>query len=129
VDAAGAGGIGVVTDRGDRIAIVGAGPGGLCAARWLQDQGLDVDLIERNPDIGGIWDIRFPCSPMYESAHFISSKTLSGFRDLPMPDDYPDYPGHRQVLAYLRAYADKHHLRRAAQFDTPVARAWPDAEA
>ena len=60
------------------------------------------------PDLGGIWDIRFPGSPMYESAHFISSRTLSGFRDFPMPESYPDYPSHRQVLAYLRDYAERH---------------------
>lgn len=129
MDAGGAGGLGVVIERGDRIAVVGAGPGGLCAARWLRDQGLAFDLIERNPDVGGIWDIRFPGSPMYESAHFISSKTLSGFRDFPMPASYPDYLGHRQVLAYLRAYAAEHGLRPKAEFDTTVARAWPEGEA
>ena len=116
-------------DRRDRLAIVGAGPGGLCAARWLQDQGLDFDLLDRNPDAGGIWDIRFPGSPIYESAHFISSKTLSGFRDFPMPDDFPDYPGHRQVLAYLQAYADKHGLRAKAEFNTSVKQARPDGDA
>src|SRR5262245_23382852 len=116
-------------DRGDRLAIVGAGPGGLCAARWLQELGLAFDLLERNADAGGIWDICFPGSPMYESAHFISSRTLSGFRDFPMPDNYPDYPGHRQVLAYLRAYADRHGLRAKAEFATPVERAAPDGGA
>lgn len=115
-------------DRHERLAIVGAGPGGLCAARWLQDQGLAFDLIERHPDAGGIWDIGFPGSPMYESTHFISSKTLSGFRNFPMPDAYPDYPGHRQVLAYLRAYADEHGLREKAEFGTVVTRARPEGD-
>ncbi len=116
-------------DRTDRLAIVGAGPGGLCAARWLADRGLAFDLIERHRDVGGIWDIGFPGSPMYESAHFISSKTLSGFRDFPMPDDYPDYPNHRQILAYLRAYADRHGLRERAELGAPVARARPEGDA
>jgi hypothetical protein len=108
-------------DRGsDTIAIVGAGPAGLCAARWLQAHGLSFDLLERQQDVGGIWDIAAPGSPMYESAHFISSKTLSGFRDFPMPDDYPDYPGHRQILRYLRAYADRHALKARTQFGARV---------
>jgi cation diffusion facilitator CzcD-associated flavoprotein CzcO len=110
----------------DRYAVVGAGPGGLCAARWLQELGIPFDLLERQPDLGGIWDIRFPNSPMYESAHFISSKTLSAFRDLPMPESYPDYPSHRQVLAYLHAYADKHGLRAHAQFGAAVREARPE---
>ncbi len=109
-----------VIDRSDRYVVIGAGPGGLCAARWLADQGLAFDLLERHPDVGGIWDIGFAGSPMYESAHFISSRTLSGFRDFPMPDDYPDYPGHRQILGYLRAYADRHAVRKNAEFGVVV---------
>ena len=108
-----------------RYAVIGAGPGGLCAARWLSALDIPFDLLERQADVGGIWDIRFPGSPMYESAHFISSKTLSGFRDFPMPDAYPDYPSHRQVLAYLRAYADRHGLRAHAQFHSAVREARP----
>jgi len=114
-------------DRRDRIAIVGAGPGGLCAARWLGAHGIEYDLLERNPRIGGIWDIDAPGSPMYESAHFISSKTLSGFRDFPMPASYPDYPGHRPILEYLRAYADRHGLAARIEHGVAVDRAEPDA--
>jgi cation diffusion facilitator CzcD-associated flavoprotein CzcO len=42
-----------------------------------------------------------------------------------MPADYPDYPSHRQVLAYLRAYADRHRLRERAELGTAVARVRP----
>ena len=42
-----------------------------------------------------------------------------------MPDGYPDYPGHRQVLAYLRAYADRHGLRERAELGISVARVRP----
>jgi cation diffusion facilitator CzcD-associated flavoprotein CzcO len=115
-----------LTPAPDRYAIIGAGPGGLCAARWMSALGLPFDLIERHPDLGGIWDIRFPGSPMYESAHFISSKTLSAFRDFPMPEGYPDYPSHRQVLAYLHAYADRHGLRAHAQFGSAVREVRPE---
>ena len=89
------------------VAVVGAGPSGLILARRLAATGASFEVFERNDDVGGIWDIDAPGSPMYESAHFISSRTLSGFPDFPMPDDYPDYPDHRRVLAYIRAYADR----------------------
>jgi hypothetical protein len=112
----------------EKIAIVGAGPAGLCAARWLQAQDVPFELLERQRDVGGIWDMDAPGSPMYESAHFISSKTLSGFRDFPMPEDYPDYPGHRLILRYLRAYAERHRLRATAQFGASVKAARPDSE-
>lgn len=111
----------------DRIAIIGAGPGGVCAARWLMANGIPFDLLERSKDVGGIWDIAAPGSPIYESAHFISSKTLSGFRDFPMPEEYPDYPSHRQILQYLRAYADRHGIRQRAQFGVTVKDARPES--
>ncbi len=105
--------------------LVGAGPAGLAAARWLTALGLPFEGFERHPDVGGIWNIAFPGSPMYESAHFISSKTLSGFRDFPMPESYPDYPSHRQILRYLEAYAARFDLRRHFRFGVSIEDARP----
>lgn len=87
------------------VGIVGAGPAGLAAAEALNRAGVDFEVLERHDAIGGIWDIDNPGTPMYESAHFISSKTLSGFAGYPFADDLPDYPTRLQVLAYLRAFA------------------------
>jgi cation diffusion facilitator CzcD-associated flavoprotein CzcO len=115
----------MLDDRSDRHLVIGAGPGGLAAVRWLTACGVPFEVVERQRDVGGIWDIEAAGSPMYESAHFISSRTLSAFRDLPMPAGYPDYPGHRQVLSYLRAYADRHGARQRTEFATEVVRARP----
>ncbi|WWD21421.1 hypothetical protein CI109_105906 [Kwoniella shandongensis] len=38
------------------VAIIGAGPSGVPAARQLRDAGLDVTLIERQDKIGGLWN-------------------------------------------------------------------------
>jgi len=108
--------------------LVGAGPAGLSAARWLKALGVPFEAFERNPDVGGIWNIGFPGSPMYESAHFISSKTLSGFRDFPMPESYPDYPSHRQILRYIENYAAHFDLRGHFRFGVAIESAAPDAD-
>ncbi len=105
------------------VCVVGAGPAGLTLARQLADTTATYEVFERNHEVGGIWDIDAPGSPMYESAHFISSRRLSGFPGFPMPDDYPDYPNHRQILAYVRAFADHFELRRNITFNTAVDRA------
>ena len=105
---------------------MGAGPAGLAAARWLKALDVPFEAFERNPDVGGIWNIDFKDSPMYESAHFISSRTLSGFRDFGMPDSYPDYPSHRQILRFIESYADRHDLRRRFRFGVAIEAARPD---
>lgn len=102
------------------ICIIGAGPAGLAVARALTERGLDYVHLERHSGAGGAWDIDNPGGPMYDSAHFISSRTVSGFSGYPMPDDYPDYPGHAQILQYLRAFADAYGLTERIRFDSEV---------
>lgn len=103
--------------------VVGAGAAGLAAARHLKAAGIPFEVIERERDVGGIWDASLPHSPVYRSTHLISSKPLTQFPDFPMPAEYPDYPGHAQVLAYLRAYARRHALYDAIRFGQEVRRA------
>jgi cation diffusion facilitator CzcD-associated flavoprotein CzcO len=107
-------------DRTGAVCVIGAGPAGLAAARALRARGLDYDQVERHTDVGGIWDIDAPGSPMYEAAHFISSKTMSGFSGFPMNDGFPDYPSHRQVLGYLRGFAKHYGLRDRIEFGVSV---------
>ncbi|MFE9324231.1 flavin-containing monooxygenase [Nocardia sp. NPDC052278] len=103
------------------ICIIGAGPAGLAVARALRERNIDYTHLERHTDVGGLWDIENPGGPMYETAHFISSKTVSGFSGYPMPEAYPDYPGHRQILAYLQSFADAYGLSERIEFGVEVA--------
>lgn len=108
------------------VAVIGAGPAGLTLARRLAATNTTFKVFEKNADVGGIWDINAPNSPMYESAHFISSRTKSGFPGFPMPDSYPDYPKHDMILRYIQDFADTYNLRRHVRFNTGVARARQD---
>ncbi|KND40525.1 MULTISPECIES: flavin-containing monooxygenase [Streptomyces] len=100
--------------------VIGAGPAGLAVARALAERDLPYTHIERHTGPGGLWDIDNPGSPMYESAHFISSKTLSGFGGYPMPDHFADYPPHRQILSYLTSFAEAYGLADRIEFGTEV---------
>ena len=108
-----------------RYCLIGAGPAGLVTARALVAEGVPFDWYERNPDVGGIWDIAHDGSPMYESAHFISSRFVSGFAGYPMPAHYPDYPTWEQVRDYTRAFARDHGLYDHVTLGTPVRSAVP----
>ena len=58
----------------DCIALIGAGPMGLAAAKLMAQLGLPFQGFEMHDDVGGLRDIDGPRSTMYESAHLISSK-------------------------------------------------------
>jgi cation diffusion facilitator CzcD-associated flavoprotein CzcO len=109
-----------IHDCGDTVCIIGAGPGGLCMARALKRQGLSYEQFERHSGVGGVWDINNPGTPMYESAHFISSRDLSGFLDYPMPKLFPDYPSNRQILEYVNSFAHAFDLYANIRFNTSV---------
>ncbi len=97
-----------------RIGIIGAGPCGLTAIKNMLAQGLDnVVCYDDGAAIGGNWAyVEDPArTSVYDSTHIISSKPLSGFEDFPMPADFPDFPSHRQMLAYFETYADHFKLR------------------
>jgi hypothetical protein len=107
---------------GGRVCVVGAGAAGLCAARHLLERGLAVDVLERESDIGGIWNAALPVARVYESTEMISSKPFTQFPDFPMPDRFPDYPHHTQVLEYLRSYAAAFGLGEHVELGAGVAR-------
>ena len=78
--------------------------------------------------MGGLWDIEAPRSTMYESAHLISSKTMTEFDDFPMGDHVAEYPSHREMAAYFRAFADHFDLRQHYRFGAEVTEVSPLGE-
>ncbi len=100
--------------------VVGAGSSGIAAGRALKQHGIPFEIIEREDDIGGNWYYGKPHSSVYKSTHLISSKTMTEYPEYPMPKDYPDYPSHEQVCAYLRDYARHFGLYPHIQFNTSV---------
>ena len=114
-----------VIDRTDRYLVVGAGSSGLAAAKNLRDRGFAVDVVEREPGLGGNWNFGAATSRVYDSTRMISSKPFTQFPDFPMQDADPDYLHHEQVLAYFERYAAHFGLYDVIEFDTEVASAVP----
>ncbi len=109
----------------DRFCVLGAGTSGLAVAKNFQQAGIPFDCLEREDDLGGNWNFGKSNSSVYASTHLISSKRLTEYTDYPMPDDYPEFPGHRQVLAYVRGYAKQFDLIKHIQFNTSVEKVEP----
>ena len=108
-----------------KAAIVGGGPAGLAMGQALQHFGIDFEIIEQNDDFGGLWNRDWDKSPIYDSAHFISSRTMSHFAGYPMPSHWPDYPRHDQILEYTRSFAKETGMYDKARLGVEVTGASP----
>lgn len=111
-----------------KIAIIGAGPSGITAAKNLFDQGLtDVTLFDRGDEVGGNWvfDSRSGHSSVFETTHIISSRQYSQYHDYPMPESYPDYPNHRLLKDYFQSYAQHFGVTGRVRFRTLVEQCRP----
>ena len=114
-----------VIDRSDRYCVIGAGSSGLAAAKNLRQQGIAVDVLERQDEIGGNWCYGKPDSSVYASTHSISSKRLMEYTDFPMPTHYPSFPHHTQIFEYLKSYAERFRLYDVIEFRTSIDRVEP----
>ncbi|MFQ5448251.1 MAG: flavin-containing monooxygenase [Saprospiraceae bacterium] len=109
-----------------KVCVIGAGCSGITAIKNLVQAGIEeVVCFEKGDAIGGNW--RYTAgeshSSVCETTHIISSKTMSEYLDFPMPAGHPDYPSHRQVLAYFEAYARHFGVEQYIRFGTEVVRA------
>ena len=117
------------TPTQQQIALIGAGPSGLAGARNLQKLGIAFQGFEAHADVGGLWNIENPRSTVYESAHLISSKRMTEFTEFPMAEHVADYPSHRELLDYFRAFARHFDLHRHFRFNTRVFKVEPVSDA
>ena len=110
-----------------RIAVIGAGAGGLSAARHLLGSGHDVTVFEKGSFVGGLWVYGNDSglSVAYASLHINSEPRVTAFQDYPFPPGTPVFPSHRHVASYLNAFADDFGIRPRTRFNCPVTRVAP----
>lgn len=107
-----------------RVAIIGAGPSGLAAAKYLgaQDAALDtIDIFEQQGDIGGIWNYSSvapaPCPAPQTDPFFPPDAPLPA-----RPGHAPVFPSplyerlHSNIPGSLMSYSDKSFLADSCVF-------------
>ena len=102
--------------------IIGAGLSGLCAAIKLRNLGIPFTILERNPDVGGVWhENRYPGAAVDTPSHLYQFSFE--------PYDWSRYfASQAEVLGYLRHVATKYGLLAHIRFSTTVVRAEYDEE-
>jgi cation diffusion facilitator CzcD-associated flavoprotein CzcO len=102
------------------VAVVGAGPSGLAAAKHAVEAGFDTTVFEASGDLGGQWQAGAAHSGVWPGMRANTSRAMTAFSDFPGPADLPLHPAAEQVHAYLRAYADRFCVTPRIRFGARV---------
>jgi cyclohexanone monooxygenase len=114
------------SDRSRRVAIIGAGPGGICTGVRLLERGHDDFVIfEKAPAIGGTWwHNRYPGAECDIKSHLYS------FSFAPNPSWSRAYARQPEIKAYLDECVQRFGLQPYLRLGTEVhAARWDDATA
>lgn len=113
-------------DRRVHVAVIGAGPGGLCMGKRLLDEGIDdFVLLEKSAGVGGTWNLnRYPgCECDVQSALYSFSFEVK-------PDWSKPYGTQPEILAYMQHVAEQYGVLPHVRFGNGVHRAvWDEASA
>lgn len=105
-----------------QVCIIGAGSSGITAAKALKEKGVSFDCFEKGSNIGGVWRFNNDngLSSAYRSLHINTNRVVMAYSDFPMPDDYPMFPHHFDIIEYFENYVEHFKLREHITFNTSV---------
>jgi cyclohexanone monooxygenase len=108
-----------------RIAVIGAGPGGICAAIRLREAGFtDLTIYERSDSIGGTWNHnRYPGAACDVQSHLYS------FSFALKTDWTRPYATQPEILRYFEHVVERFDLRPLIRFSSTVTSAQWDEQA
>jgi dimethylaniline monooxygenase (N-oxide forming) len=107
-------------DLGARVAVIGAGPGGLAAAKHAIEAGFDVSVFEASDDLGGQWNTTAAHSGIWPGMRTNTSRAMTAYSDFGPPPTHELYPFAEQIHDYLRSYSAAFGVTDRIRFATPV---------
>ena len=113
---------------GARVAIIGAGPSGLTAAKHAIQAGFDVTVFEASEDLGGQWHTTAAHSGVWPGMRTNTSRAMTAFSDFAAPTEYPLHPAAEQIHTYLRTYAEHFDVTDRVRLHAPVGHVSPIGE-
>lgn len=109
------------------VGVVGAGAAGLCGAKHMLEEGLDVTVYEIGSNVGGMWVYQNDNgrSSAYKTLHINTARDLTNFSDLRFDPSVPPFPSHWDMARYLKNYADHFGVTEHIRFNTTVVNVRP----
>ncbi|WP_298290087.1 NAD(P)-binding domain-containing protein [uncultured Litoreibacter sp.] len=102
------------------VIIIGAGPSGLAAARWLLSRGFSPRIYEAHSQVGGQWSWTNPRSGVWPQMVSNTYRDATRFSDLNFPDRTPIFPHNSVVRDYFESFANKFGILDLIQFGTSL---------
>mmetsp|Transcript_35971 Transcript_35971/g.34053 ORF Transcript_35971/g.34053 Transcript_35971/m.34053 type:complete len:514 (-) Transcript_35971:200-1741(-) len=108
-----------------KIAVIGAGAGGLVTANVLREDGFDVTIFEKEMHVGGVWKYKspeeIPSTPMYKSLRTNLPKQIMAFNANNLfSENMPSFLSHLDVQTYLENFAVSKGLLPSIKFGRTV---------
>ena len=110
-----------------RVAVIGAGAAGLCAAKHLLEVGIDVTVFEIGTQVGGLWCYKNDSgrSSAYRTLHINTAKNMTNFSDFLFREKIQRFPSHEDMHAYLTDYAEHFGVMERIVFNAEVTELQP----
>ena len=100
--------------------MVGAGPAGLIAARYLASEGFHPVVFDAAPRVGGHWRVGDADSSVWPGMRTNTSRITTAFSDRPHPSGTAAYPTGDEIGAYLQQFAAAAGILRHARLGCRV---------
>jgi thioredoxin reductase len=109
------------------VGIIGAGAAGICGAKHMLEEGLDVTVYEIGSNVGGMWVYQNDNgrSSAYKTLHINTARDLTNFSDFRFDLSVPPFPSHWDMARYLKGYADHFGVTPRVRFNTRIVNVRP----
>ncbi|MBJ7556493.1 flavin-containing monooxygenase [Marinomonas spartinae] len=102
----------------ESVAIIGGGPSGIVAARYLKSQGFVPVIYESHSEVGGQWACMNPNSGVWPQMRTNTARMVTRFSDLDHGDDISLFPKNTDIQQYLKEYLDVFDLAGVVHINT-----------